>query len=459
MESALVILGSSMTMKEQQNIEWKEVWRDEYLKWICGFANAQGGKIYIGIDDNGKVIGFKDNKKLLEDIPNKVRDTLGIIVDVNRLTEGCEEYIEIIVKPSTYPVDYKGEYHYRSGSTKQQLRGAALTEFLLSRTGFKWDAVPIDDVLIDDLDKESFDIFRREALRTKRMTEADLQVTNAELLENLHLINDGKLKRAAILLFHREPERWFSGSYIKVAYFGEGSDLRYQEEIHGSLMIQADRTVELIYLKFMKAYVSYDGLIRVETYPFPKDGIREAVYNSIMHCDYSASTPIQIRIHEDVMYIGNRCIFPAGWTVETLMAHHNSLPHNPDVANGFFRAGYVETWGRGVERICEECIKHGIPIPEYTLYPEDIVIRFNGIKPSKAPKLQSRALDGALENELLTIIVSNPKISQNELANELGIGRKKVQTIMKKLIEIGVIKRKGGKRYGSWEVNQCRDSF
>lgn len=99
------------------------------MKWICGFANAQGGKIYIGIDDNGTVIGVPDSKKLLEDIPNKVRDILGIIVDVNLLIQDGKEYIEICVHPSSYPVNYKGEYHYRSGSRKQLLRGAALTEF------------------------------------------------------------------------------------------------------------------------------------------------------------------------------------------------------------------------------------------------------------------------------------------------------------------------------------------
>ena len=72
-------------MAENQNIEWKESWRDEYLKWICGFANAQGGKVYIGTADDGTVIGITDSKKLLEDIPNKVRDILGIFVVQNRV--------------------------------------------------------------------------------------------------------------------------------------------------------------------------------------------------------------------------------------------------------------------------------------------------------------------------------------------------------------------------------------
>ena len=58
-------------MSENQNVEYKEIWKDDYLKWICGFANAQGGTIYIGLDDNGVPVGLKNIKKLLEDLPNK----------------------------------------------------------------------------------------------------------------------------------------------------------------------------------------------------------------------------------------------------------------------------------------------------------------------------------------------------------------------------------------------------
>lgn len=72
-------------MPEKQNIEWKAKWKDDYLEWICGFANAQGGRIYIGCNDDGEVVGVSNAKKLMEDIPNKVRDSMGIIVDVNLL--------------------------------------------------------------------------------------------------------------------------------------------------------------------------------------------------------------------------------------------------------------------------------------------------------------------------------------------------------------------------------------
>lgn len=445
-------------MAENQNIEWKASWHDEYLKWICGFANAQGGRIYIGINDKGFVSGISDSRKMLEDIPNKIRDILGIIADVNLLTQDGKEYIEICVSPSSYPVNYKGEYHYRGGSTKQLLKGAALTEFLLSKTGYKWDSVPVDGVTVEDLDQESFDIFRREALRSGRMTEADLNMNNQQILENLGLFEHGKLKRAAILLFHRNPEQWIAGAYIKIGYFGEGSDLRYQDEIHGSLFIQADRVIELIYLKYMKAIISYDNVTRIETYPLPKAAVREAVYNAIIHCNYAALVPIQIRIHEDAVYISNDCVFPVGWTVETLMERHRSQPYNPNIANGFFRAGYVETWGRGIEKICEACKEHGVRLPEYTLHMEDIMIKFTPLMDSRKEKKQTGTLDGTLdgtlsgtlEENILSAIRKNSKVTQSQIALEIDCSERKVKRLMKSMQEKGMIERVGGRRSGEW---------
>lgn len=120
-------------MSESQNTEYKSSWRDEYLKWICGFANANGGTIFIGKDDSGKILGITDAKQLLEDIPNKVRDVLGIVAEVNLHQTKERDYLEIVVEPYPNAVNYKGQYHYRSGSTKQELKGAALDKFLLQK--------------------------------------------------------------------------------------------------------------------------------------------------------------------------------------------------------------------------------------------------------------------------------------------------------------------------------------
>lgn len=138
-------------MNEHQQVEWKESWRDEYLKWISAFANAEGGLLVIGKNDRGQVVGVRDAQKLLVDLPNKVRDVLGILVKVNLRESGGTAYVEIAVDPYPYPVSYKGEYHVRSGSTKQELKGAALDRFLLGKQGRHWDGVPVPGVAVADL--------------------------------------------------------------------------------------------------------------------------------------------------------------------------------------------------------------------------------------------------------------------------------------------------------------------
>ncbi len=137
---------------ESQNTEYKEAWRDEYLKWICGFANAQGGKVYIGVNDDHVVVGVADSKKLMEDIPNKIVSQLGIVCDVNLLTADGLDYIEIVVEPNSVPISYHGKYHYRSGSTKQEMNGVALQQFVLKKMGRSWDEYPREKTTLDAID-------------------------------------------------------------------------------------------------------------------------------------------------------------------------------------------------------------------------------------------------------------------------------------------------------------------
>ena len=449
-----------MNDKEKQNIEWKETWKEEYLKWICGFANAQGGKIYIGKNDDGTVTGITNAKKLLEDIPNKVRDVLGIIVDVNLYSEENKDYLEIVTLPSSYPVNYKGEYHYRSGSTKQLLKGAALTQFLFEKTGITWDSIPLDNLSADDFWRDSFDIFRKQAILSKRMDEKDLNMTNEQLLDSLGLIKDGKILRAGMMLFHQNPEKWINGSYIKIGFFESDSEISYMDEIHGSLISQADKVIDLIFTKYLKANISYEGVTRIETYPFPKAAIREAVYNAIVHKNYATQIPIQISIYKDKLYISNDCILPSGWTVETLMGKHRSKPFNPNIANGFFRAGFIETWGRGIEKICEACKNYGTTLPEYTVYPEDIMIKFEALNTAKniakniAKNTANSSKNKIEENTpiVLEFLRQYPKTTQKNIIENLNISKRTLERIISLLKEDGYIERIGNNRSGYWKV-------
>lgn len=105
------------------------------------------------------------------------------------------------------------------------------------------------------------------------------------LMDNLHLIDeDGYLIRAAMLAFYKDPEKWVTGSYIKIGYFGKSdSDLVYQDEVHGPLIEQVDKTVDLVYTKYMKALIDYEGVQRIEQFMFHKDAFREILLNAIVH--------------------------------------------------------------------------------------------------------------------------------------------------------------------------------
>jgi ATP-dependent DNA helicase RecG len=151
-------------MPEQQNIEYKSIWKDEFLKWICGFANANGSTLCIGKDDDGHVVGIKNAKRLLEDLPNKITTILGIVADVNLHETSQGDFIEIVVEPQPNPVNYKGEYHYRSGSTKQELKGTALDKFLLQKYGKRWDGVLIPNASISDLKQKTFEFFKEKGI-------------------------------------------------------------------------------------------------------------------------------------------------------------------------------------------------------------------------------------------------------------------------------------------------------
>ena len=314
-------------MSESQSIEYKSSWRDEYLKWVCGFANAKGGTLYVGIGDDGSVTGLSDARRLLEDIPNKIISGLGIVAAVMLHETRQGSYLEIEVEAQAFPVSYKGQYYVRAGATNQLLSGTALDTFLLRKQGQSWDAAPVPDVKPDDLSSEAIRRFAERARGKGRVPDEALAEDPGTLVRHLRLDRDGYLTNAAVLLFHPEPDRFVPGCTVKIGFFEE-AEILYQDEVAGPIVEQADKAIDLLYSKYLKAQISYDGIRRVERYPFPLSAVREAVVNAIVHKNYPSGAPIQIRVYDNRLVVGNSCILPEGWNVDDLLAPHPSEPHN-----------------------------------------------------------------------------------------------------------------------------------
>ena len=367
-------------MPESQIIEWKKLWKDEFLAWICGFANSAGGTLVLGKDDDGEPVGIDNSKKLMTDLPNKIRDGLGIIVEIIHFSENGKDLIKIKVPPYPVPISYKGNYYVRSGATNQRLSGHALESFILNKRGVTWDSIPLPGFSFDNVSDKAVERFKNLASKKGRINSAYLDEPKEILLDRLGLIKSGYLTNAAMLLFSDDPQRWQLGAYVKIGFFRNHADLEYQDEIGGPLIDQIDRAIEVIHLKYMKARITYEGIQRIERYFVPDEALREALLNAICHKDYGRGIPVQISIYEDQLYIGNVGRLPENWTLENFLGKHTSAPFNPAIANVFYLAGHIESWGRGIEKIFNVCKAENVPEPKYTVHPGDIMIHFTAPK-------------------------------------------------------------------------------
>ena len=456
-------------LSESQNIEYKESWRDEYLKWICGFANAQGGRIFIGVNDEKQVIGLPDAKKLMEDIPNKIVNYLGIVEVVNLLAEGEKEYIEIVVTPRNVPIAYKGTYHYRSGSTKQELKGLALQQFIMRKMGHSWDDIPVYGATIDDIDRKAIDYFLHCSIKAGRMDEDEADASTEDVLRNLGLFTkDGELKNAAILLFGKHVGQFFPSAIFKIGRFHtDESDLIVQDMLEGNVIQMASRVVDTLRTKYLLSPIHYEGLQRVEQLEIPETALRELIYNSLAHKDYTGPA-IQMRVYDRSIELWNYGLLPKELTPADLMKKHSSFPRNHNIANVFYKAGFVETWGRGFKKIKEEFERVNLPLPimeencggvlatiqRKTI--EDVIAERgnNNVGVNVGVNVGNLSETNLTDRQriIISIIKSNPSITAKQMSVTLSVALRTIERDLSVMQKAHVIRHEGSDKSGVWVV-------
>jgi len=439
-------------MIEKQNIEWKESWRTEYFQWISAFANTDGGKLFIGINDKGEVVGIDDYEDLLVKLPNQIRDLLGVICEVNHLEKNGLHYIEIVINQYSVPISYKGKYYTRSGSTTQTLNGAALSEFLLKKVGQNWDEVIEPSASFNDIDGSAIEYFKISANFGGRLKLTDKDSDYLNILKNLRLIDDNNgVKRAALLLFGKDPLKFFTSAHIKIGKFGESSsELLSQDVVEGNVFEQADKVIDILDKKYFQKSISYEGNNRIETTEYPYLAIREVLLNAIVHRLYNETPAITIRIFNDRLEIWNIGELPQQLSPEDLKQTHNSYPRNSLLAQVFYKGGLIESWGRGTIKVLEECEKHGLPEPEIIESGGGVLVTLykNRATPEYLfslglNKRQVLAVDYVKNNEYIT----NSIYQEECVASERTASRD-----LKALTDLKVLKKIGDKKGARYEL-------
>ena len=304
-----------MTNKESQAVEYKQNWRNDCLKVISAFANSDGGKLIIGLDDQGEPSGLQNIKRLLEDIPNTIRNKLGIIPSVELNEKNKKDIIKITVTPCSVPISYNGKYYIRSGSTVQELQGKDLADFLMKKSGSTWD----------------------------------------DIVE----------KRASVLLFSNDPQKLYLQSAVRIGKFLTDTEIQTTDIVEGNLFAQLENTLEILRTKYLVSDIKYEGIHRRDILEYPYEALREAIINALIHRDYSGTSQIQVRVYPDKLMIINEGKLPPEIPVEKLKTDHLSMPRNTLLAKIFYYAGFIESWGHGTIKIVENCIEQGLPEPDF----------------------------------------------------------------------------------------------
>lgn len=472
---------------ENQNIEYKRIWSDEYLKWVCGFANAQGGRIFIGVDDDKTIYGLQDAHKQMEDIPNKIVALLGIVVDVNLHQKDGLDYMEVIVSPSNVPISYKGVFYYRSGATKQELKGPALQQFILKKMGRSWDEIICEGATLEHIDDEAVAYFVRKGIKAGRLPESAADDSTETILRNLDLMDEeGGLRNAAILLFGKRPSRFFACVEFKIGRFRTDSDLRNQDMITGNLIQMADKVMEVLDNKYLIRPIHYEGLQRIEPLEIPEDALREIIFNAIIHKEYPGYS-IQMRVYNDRIWLWNSGGLPEGITFEQFMGVHSSCPRNRLIARAFYLAGFIESWGRGINKIKTEFIENGLESPIYKeemggmsvyitrkkgLYGENdtgndtendtvkgndkyndnksIIINNN----TKNDHVNDTVKLTKMERRILQVLNMDYKATYTSIMDLLQVARPTVARAISKFQQNGLLVREGSDKSGYWYVTE-----
>ena len=342
-----------MKRDENQNVEYKENWQDKYLAWICGYANAQGGTLYFGIEDETKKpVGVKDANSLMETIPNKIRDTMGIVADVTLLRKSGKDVIRIKVKRSTFPVSYHGNFHYRSGAVKLRLTGAALTQFLMERSGLEWDACPSTGGYL----RKDFTFIK---LKSRYKEESGEVLKDSDFISFGLAAANGVLTNTGILMADECPvkhsrlfcTRW-NGCDMTAGVMDATDDL----ECGGGLLQLLKSGEDFIRLHSRNSWHKRPR-DRVNFREYPERAVSEGLINALVHRDYlEYGSEVHIDMFDDRLEITSPGGMPGSKFAQDYPNARRipSRRRNKNLADLFDRIGLMERKGSGFKKMFED---------------------------------------------------------------------------------------------------------
>lgn len=419
-------------MKESETTEFKESLSDEdgILTSACAFANTNGGSIFIGVKDNSSVIGISVGKNTIELLGRKLTENISppIYASIKETTVENKIVLEIKVPKSEYkPHFYKGIAYIRVGKINKNMSPEELTIFFKNRflEQVHFDSEQCKEATIEDVDKETAKAFTEKI----GMKFSSVETT----LKNLKLIRNGHILNAAVIFFGKKPSLLYPLFGVKCAVFSR-FDISAMKDMDVNLFNAVDQAVDFV-MESIPKILSFERAERKSIPILPREALREAVVNALVHRDYTYPSSVYVAVYEDKVIIKNPGVLPPELSESDLYKEHPSHPRNPLLAELAHKIDYIEHWGTGTIRILRSMRQAGLNDPVF----KQEKGFFHVILPLTRPNISER------QGKILELLREN---KQGTIKNIKKLIREKVteRTIksdVRKLVEAGFILRRG----------------
>ncbi|MGN8797333.1 ATP-binding protein [Segatella copri] len=332
----------------------------------------------------------------------------------------------------------------------------------------EWDDIPVYGATLDDIDRNAIDYFLQCSIKAGRMDESEVNSSTEDVLRNLGLFTrEGELKNAAILLFGKHVGQFFPSAVFKIGRFHtDESDLIIQDVIEGNLIQMASQVMEVLRTKYLLSPIHYEGLQRIEQLEIPDKALRELIYNAISHKAYNGPA-IQMRIYDRSIELWNYGLLPKELTPAALMQKHSSYPRNHNIANVFYKAGFVESWGRGFKKIAEEFERANLPLPTIEengggvmaiiqrKTVDEVIAERDGnvgnMSVTNVGNVSVRKLSDRQRN-IISMIEENPFVTAKEMSVTMSVTKRTIERNLSVLQKAGIIRHEGRVNAGVWVI-------
>ena len=407
-------------MRETRTLEFKETITNTFLKTVSAFSNYDGGTIFFGVDDDGNIKGLPDVKQACLDIENKINDSITPQPDYTLEVQNNDQTIKLTVKSGLKkPYLYKSKAYKRNDTATIEVDTLEFSRLVLDGKNIRFEELPCKDQEL------SFEILHRKLKETVRIENFD-----KDTLKTLNLYDDvNGFNNAAGLLADKNH---FPG--IDIVKFGENISIIQKRSTFENISVLEVYEKAIDVFRDYYQYEVIQGADRKKMEKVPEAAFREAIANALIHRVWDVNSQIRVSMFDDRIEIVSPGGLPSGITEEEYLSGKLSVLRNRNLANVFYRLGFVEIFGTGITRIkqlyAESLIKPDFEVSENAI---EIVLPI-------FEKNADLTEDEIVIYKLLSKTMLKPI---SEVAPYVPFGKSKTIKLLKEMCQKGVIAVEG----------------